>query len=866
MKLISLYIENFGCLHQYDLEFRDGLTVIREPNGFGKTTLAEFIRAMFYGFPRAAKTLDKNKRKKYIPWSGGKCGGHLTFEYEGTLYRIERSFGATPRGDSFNLIDLTTNKKSDRFSEDIGVELFQLDADSFERSTYMPQLHDLGSLSTDSIRAKLGDLVEDTNDVGNFDKAVAALKNKRSTFIPYRGSGGTVAQARSQVSRYQEELDRTERKRETLAAVQVEIAGLNGQLEENERELAAVRAQITRASQAAAVSAVRRQYEDLLARRQQAAEAVQESHFADGVPSAEAFDAAERDCEQYLSLNAELRSVGLSPAEQAQLEELERFFAAGIPGEKELETLSAKVQKQTQLRLTAAHQSLSPDEQKRLEALEDYFAAGVPGDQEIDEIRDKRDRMLRLRQERDSLMAALEGAPKEQPGGRGGLLMLVIGILALAVGAVLMACRGVIPGGILLGTGLAALIVGAALGRRGAAAKARFAEAEQMRARVADYQREADALWAQVRAFTERYSKNQSAAEVIPEIRNNRASYLALRVRADAMAEGYERTEQDLAVCTRELNEALVPYFGTRYDPERAVQTLWLRCRQIQELKRKKADEAVREKEICRQMDRLQAKLHGFLAEWGRESGPEEFRSQLIRLRRDCDAHTWACTRLAGLEAQIAAFQSEHQAELEALPAEEGIDPDTLKEKEKELTAEISALTRTALERKQTASQLRGEIDRIPEIRDALERWQNQKDADQKKAEMLDETLEYLQKARESLSGNYLGTIQRSVGAYLGRMMDGEKALVTSDLEVQLERQGQTRELSYFSAGQRDLVMLCMRLALVDALFSDVKPFVILDDPFVNLDDERTAEALALLKDLAQERQIIYLVCNSSRA
>ena len=113
----------------------------------------------------------------------------------------------------------------------------------------------------------------------------------------------------------------------------------------------------------------------------------------------------------------------------------------------------------------------------------------------------------------------------------------------------------------------------------------------------------------------------------------------------------------------------------------------------------------------------------------------------MIRLRRDCDAHTWACTRLAGLEAQIAAFQSEHQAELEALPAEEGIDPDTLKEKEKELTAEISALTRTALERKQTASQLRGEIDRIPEIRDALERWQNQKDADQKKAEMLDETL-----------------------------------------------------------------------------------------------------------------------------
>ena len=92
-----------------------------------------------------------------------------------------------------------------------------------------------------------------------------------------------------------------------------------------------------------------------------------------------------------------------------------------------------------------------------------------------------------------------------------------------------------------------------------------------------------------------------------------------------------------------------------------------------------------------------------------------------------------------------------------------------------------------------------------------------------------------------------------------------EKVLITGDLDVQLERQGQARELGYFSAGQTDAVMLCMRLALVDALFAGEKPFVILDDPFVNLDDEHTAQALELLQTLAQERQIIYLVCNSSR-
>ena len=67
MKLISCYIENFGGLSHYTLNFEEGVTNLCAPNGFGKTTLAEFLRAMFYGFPRKAKTLEKSKRQKYTP-------------------------------------------------------------------------------------------------------------------------------------------------------------------------------------------------------------------------------------------------------------------------------------------------------------------------------------------------------------------------------------------------------------------------------------------------------------------------------------------------------------------------------------------------------------------------------------------------------------------------------------------------------------------------------------------------------------------------------------------------------------------------------------------------------------------------------
>jgi len=110
--------------------------------------------------------------------------------------------------------------------------------------------------------------------------------------------------------------------------------------------------------------------------------------------------------------------------------------------------------------------------------------------------------------------------------------------------------------------------------------------------------------------------------------------------------------------------------------------------------------------------------------------------------------------------------------------------------------------------------------------------------------------------------------VRSAFKGYMQRLLgeDGERILLTPDLQVQLERYGESREMGYFSAGQTDAVMLCMRFALVDALFTVEKLFVILDDPFVNLDDEHTAEALRMLKELAKDRQIVYLVCNSSRS
>lgn len=172
MKLIRCHIENFGVLSDFDFNFDDGLTTICQSNGFGKSTFAAFIKAMFYGFPRTgARNIVENERKRYDPWQGGKYGGYLEFEVQDVSYRVTRYFGKTAAKDTFSLLDLTNRRPSEAYSEKLGEELFRLDADSFARSTYVPQLSVGDMEATTSIRTKLSNLVDDTNDLSNYDTA-----------------------------------------------------------------------------------------------------------------------------------------------------------------------------------------------------------------------------------------------------------------------------------------------------------------------------------------------------------------------------------------------------------------------------------------------------------------------------------------------------------------------------------------------------------------------------------------------------------------------------------------------------------------------------------------------------------------------
>ena len=82
---------------------------------------------------------------------------------------------------------------------------------------------------------------------------------------------------------------------------------------------------------------------------------------------------------------------------------------------------------------------------------------------------------------------------------------------------------------------------------------------------------------------------------------------------------------------------------------------------------------------------------------------------------------------------------------------------------------------------------------------------------------------------------------------------------------VQLLSGGAYHSARLLSRGGKDTVTLSRSLALREALPSEARAPLLLDDPFLSYDDGRVEQALAALSSLGKKQQVIYLTCSHSR-
>lgn len=71
MRITGLHVDGFGVHHDLDLTLSPHLNVVQGPNEAGKSTLRDFVRAAFFGFPTGKSAVRRE------PLAGGNHGGRL---------------------------------------------------------------------------------------------------------------------------------------------------------------------------------------------------------------------------------------------------------------------------------------------------------------------------------------------------------------------------------------------------------------------------------------------------------------------------------------------------------------------------------------------------------------------------------------------------------------------------------------------------------------------------------------------------------------------------------------------------------------------------------------------------------------------
>ena len=136
MVIKRIEIKAFAGLKDFSLDFDSGLNCVYGANEAGKSTILNFILAMFYGLgDRRGKD---NFRDQVKPRSGEQIQGNILFSHEGRNYELQRLFAERTALDETRLIDLASNRTIElKDPVQPGKELLGLEEEVFKNTLFV---------------------------------------------------------------------------------------------------------------------------------------------------------------------------------------------------------------------------------------------------------------------------------------------------------------------------------------------------------------------------------------------------------------------------------------------------------------------------------------------------------------------------------------------------------------------------------------------------------------------------------------------------------------------------------------------------------------------------------------------------------
>ena len=851
MKLISCYIEGYGAIEKKEYFFGEGITAFCQENGTGKTTLASFIKAMFYGLKGYTKSSTEFcDREHFYPFKGGKFGGSLTFEKEGKTYKIERFFGEkSTTGDTLKVYqggDIT-----EELGEDIGRAVFGVDEASFLRTLFIGA-EEIEIKSTSSINAKLGSFLQGMDEETGYDDALKRLDDTRKKYQADRRSRNPV----ELIPCLEKEIEDLKNEIDNAKTIHGALQYKYERLEQLKEEIDALNAQIVTAQKDNERRKAYEHYDSITAsiaeKEKMAAEIY--ARYPMGLPTEEETLAVNGCIMKEKETQAAVNSVEFSVKDSEKLARLEESFARGVPteaeileAEKEIDSLKAV---ETELSIAQAKTPTAREKE-----LSQKFLHECPTEEQVSEIANKVEAYKQAKKEYDDTPSEVVGAsiPEKKKGVKGSPLMAAFAAVFCGLSAVFFGSSNAAAGSAFLIVGAVLLLASVALSNKANSSQGGTVYAlnpEKQRK-----EREVMELEYAVKASLTRYGYHSDNgvvydfAELQKDAREYRQFVASEKEKEQLLAQKLakkEELERKLTVFFRSYGLSGNSYIKLLSDLRGMVSEYF-------SLRDRKNTQSTKREELQKTLEELRVKIDAY---------KRKYRLTELRVNEvleDLREYQRLCTEIERAKATAAAYKEK----------------ENLGEKPTEEKMELGDLQAVLTEKQNERSKLEREIEADETEADSVyekdaklfEKEETLKEYKQRH-KLLKAAKELLESADGKLKDKYIKPIKDeflSYAAILEKTL-GERVVMTKNFEIRFERDGEERSEKHLSAGQRSICALCFRLALIKNMYKGNMPFLILDDPFVALDEAHMEKVKGLLQALSKDVQMVYFTCHDSRS
>ncbi|MCR5755726.1 MAG: AAA family ATPase [Acetatifactor sp.] len=876
MRIVNCHVENFGKLHDMDLDFSQGLNRFCEDNGWGKSTLAAFIRVMFFGFAGDRKRdISENERKRFQPWQGGTYGGRLTFETKGKQYVVSRVFQDKEANDLFELRDAGTNLESKDFSANLGEELFQINRESFLRSAFISQ-NDCITGVTDSINAKMGNLADNTGDLDSYEAADARIQGIINSMSPSRKTGN-LYKKKAYLTELSTRIREGEGLEEGLDRVQKLQEKARAECKDLTERLTDIRALQAKASRMKDLAAEKEKYVRLLEddKEKQKQLQMQKDKFPMGVPAAEEVRTMQEEATAWEQAKKAVSIYQLTDEETKELVKLGEKFSGEPLSAEDFNLIAGKVRRYNELHHKTLENRMPEEELEQLRRLSERFGEETMPAQTVNRLlnrwndMDMRKRtleMVRIHYETQTLHG---GIPKKL-----GIVMMLLGLAVISVGVCIYLALLELPipalpvigaGGGLSLIGIIMMLVGKRKER-----EEYLTKQLPLKKQMEEDEDTIEEIREEVYAFLRRLQIECDESNVnyrLQKLAEEAASYEWLKER-----KARDKSDVYLMECEG-LREELT-FFFKKYASVDSIDAVtddfaeklskireeWNRFVSLSERSEKTENEQAA-------VQRMQERLDGRLERYGLIR-QENLTAQLMNLLQDVTDYGHVQNAADSARKSLETFETENDvAALKVETIDELPDLEDLNGKYQEAQERRQRLQEQLLDYEQQTNDYRDQIDEWMSLREELEKVSQEYRLEEKQFGHFKKVQEYLAKAKESMTAQYMAPLHDSFSRYYETVTgkDADKYHFDANAKVTVEEAGMQRETEYFSMGYQDLIGICLRLAFVDAMYPDEAPTLFLDDPFVNLDDKNRIGAAKLLKKVSERYQIIYFTCSLGR-